>query len=514
SQRIRTDRKRERALEVRIAELEHAVEENTQLKVKVTKLEYDFEEIKKRTQTITNTQEAKLQISDSSLNYSESQVTSLPHCKTNDSVTTSITPITPEQIENTFDNAPNSDVCQKSSTRCYTSPICTEPKSLEDKEVDEFLDSVNKEKVSNEIRERNQEKKLLHESAINQDLTSDNILSKLSNLSCDTRIVPSGNDQIHAISEEPDFPKTEMSELEHDDEVDKNQIVEQGLIEELCSSTEIASAIENTSSTETSISCDKSEYTILGESETQSSAFSAQHLSCLFKTAIKSRQQEILNWYYYSLEFEKRVHAITADGKIKDKTARIMIYKEMKPFLPNITQDNLRKKTLRARKLLILFGKNGVGIDKIKRITYSANEISKLTNAQIQNIINHVLSAELAWSKTMNKIRDRSNSEVNVPDIKDKSETRDFVSSKPEIKVNVSSNPTRDHAYFRNKILWQFSDLYKTFSNKKFDYYGIIEGSLCPICKLNHEDGKSVKGKYEAGSYFIICGKREIEITA
>jgi len=29
-----------------------------------------------------------------------------------------------------------------------------------------------------------------------------------------------------------------------------------------------------------------------------------------------------------------------------------MIYKEMKPFFPNITQDNLRKKTLRARELL------------------------------------------------------------------------------------------------------------------------------------------------------------------
>ncbi|CAJ0911262.1 12677_t:CDS:1, partial [Entrophospora sp. SA101] len=86
------------------------MEENTQLKVKVTKLEHDFEEIKKRTQTITNTQEAKLQISDSSLNYSESQVTSLPHCETNDSVTTSITPITPEQIENISNNASNSDV--------------------------------------------------------------------------------------------------------------------------------------------------------------------------------------------------------------------------------------------------------------------------------------------------------------------------------------------------------------------------------------------------------------------
>ena len=75
-------------------------------------------------------------------------------------------------------------------------------------------------------------------------------------------------------------------------------------------------------------------------------------LSHLFKTAIKSRQQEILNWYYYSLEFENKVRDITADGKIKDKTARTMIYKEMKPFLPNITQDNLRKKILELENFL------------------------------------------------------------------------------------------------------------------------------------------------------------------
>ena len=49
----------------------------------------------------------------------------------------------------------------------------------------------------------------------------------------------------------------------------------------------------------------------------------------------------------------------------------------MKPFLPTkITQDNLRKKTLRARKHLMLFGKNGVEIDKIKLVSYSATEIS------------------------------------------------------------------------------------------------------------------------------------------
>jgi len=69
--------------------------------------------------------------------------------------------------------------------------------------------------------------------------------------------------------------------LEQYDETDKNQIVEQGLIEELYLSTErqslIDSVIDNTSSTEINISKNKG---------------SAQHLPNLFKTAIKSRQQE------------------------------------------------------------------------------------------------------------------------------------------------------------------------------------------------------------------------------
>ncbi|CAG8666370.1 9307_t:CDS:1, partial [Diversispora eburnea] len=82
---------------------------------------------------------------------------------------------------------------------------------------------------------------------------------------------------------------------------------------------------------------------------------SVQSLSDLFDKAIKSGQKQILNWYYYSLEFENKVKSLTADGQIKDKTARSKIYKEMKPFLPNITDANLRKKTERARKILKLF---------------------------------------------------------------------------------------------------------------------------------------------------------------
>jgi len=71
-----------------------------------------------------------------------------------------------------------------------------------------------------------------------------------------------------------------------------------------------------------------------------------------------------------------------SDDRIKDKMARSMIYKKMKSFLPTkITQANLCKKTHRARKYLMLFGKNGIGLDKIKLVLYSAIEISKLTNA-------------------------------------------------------------------------------------------------------------------------------------
>ncbi|CAG8627940.1 8327_t:CDS:10, partial [Ambispora gerdemannii] len=82
-----------------------------------------------------------------------------------------------------------------------------------------------------------------------------------------------------------------------------------------------------------------------------------------------------------------------------------------------------------------------------------------------------------------------------------------------KILTEKQNNPTHDHAYFRNKILLRYSNLYKTIISEKNDYYGIVEGSLCPVCKLNHEDEKSIKGRYEAGSYFIICGKCEIEIT-
>ena len=33
-------------------------------------------------------------------------------------------------------------------------------------------------------------------------------------------------------------------------------------------------------------------------------------------------------------------------------------------------------------------------------------------------------------------------------------------------------------------------------------------------CKLDHDDEESIEGRYKAGSYFIKCEQREIEIVA
>ena len=72
------------------------------------------------------------------------------------------------------------------------------------------------------------------------------------------------------------------------------------------------------------------------------------------------------------------------------------------------------------------------------------------------------------------------------------------------------TNPTYDRSYFRNKTLDQYPNLYREFSSENFDYYGITNEKICPLC----DDEESFEGRYKAGSYFIKCEQREIEIVA
>ncbi|PKB97025.1 hypothetical protein RhiirA5_433857 [Rhizophagus irregularis] len=130
--------------------------------------------------------------------------------------------------------------------------------SLEDKKTDDFLDEVHKKKISDEIRERKREEKLHHKSIAQDSLISRNI-----------KTVPSGNDQSYVTL------KTEVSVKQNDDMIpekslDENQIIEQGLRHELCSS---ISSEDNVISTEIISSCVSLENLI---------SDSIQHLSYLF----------------------------------------------------------------------------------------------------------------------------------------------------------------------------------------------------------------------------------------
>ena len=86
--------------------------------------------------------------------------------------------------------------------------------------------------------------------------------------------------------------------------------------------------------------------------------------------------------------------------------------------------------------------------------------------------------------------------------------------SQASVSSASQSKPTYDRTYFRNKILDYYPNLYREFSSENFDYYGITNEKICPLCELEHDEEESLEGRYKAGSYFIKCEQREIEITA
>ncbi|GBC07675.1 hypothetical protein RclHR1_07610005 [Rhizophagus clarus] len=408
--------------------------ENAKLKTEVARLRYDIKEMKQQTQVITEVKYA----------YS---------------------------IEDTFPM----EVIPKISTASIPSNQCNKvnsspssvsgQKSLKDREIDAFLELEYKRKRSTaEKYSQNISRKSRHNNSTNN---SSDIKPTKSHLE-DMKTVTKYHNQNDVISK--------VSVLDESDTISeilklKNQIVK-GLVQELTSEFSFASGNKSLNESKVNI------FEISKPCIQDMIPDSTQSLLELFDKAIKLDQKQILCWFYYSLEFENKVRNLTADGKTKDKTARLKIYKKMKLFLPNITNVNLRKKTERARKILKLFDEGGVGIDRIKYITYSASTISELKDAQIQYIIN---------------------------------QTNAFILLKAEVSISTNvlsgfhSNSTYDRTYFCNKILNQYSNLYREFSSENFDYYGITEETSCLLCKLKHDNEESIEGIYKTGSYFIKC---------
>ncbi|CAB4398851.1 unnamed protein product [Rhizophagus irregularis] len=136
--------------EARFTNLEQKDKEKTNL---IAKLDDDIKEIKQEQIAINHpVQDDDTSIPKSPIN-SESQV--IPQSSVS------------SPIEDNFNAENSSNVTQ---------PICSESKSLEEKEDNEFIVSVYKEKVSNEIRQRRREKKLVH-SCRDQELLLDSTVA-------------------------------------------------------------------------------------------------------------------------------------------------------------------------------------------------------------------------------------------------------------------------------------------------------------------------------------------------
>ncbi|CAB4419626.1 unnamed protein product [Rhizophagus irregularis] len=276
-----------------------------------------------------------------------------------------------EQNQSLNDNSSNNSLPSFNSVADQVPTVTHHEKLLvdtslpEDKETDAFLDEEYKKKVSNEIRQRNREKKLCFS-------TSSQTQESL-----------------------PTHPEEKMSQ-------DLNSVTQP------CNST----SSEEKICSELDSKCKK------GKSVDKLNIDEAsQHLAQLCDKAFdaedkanRANQEEILCWYLYVKDFIIQLNGIieSSGGKFGEKKARGLLYdsitkqlnllrkqrsQETGLQLRDVSRDSLRKKTQRAEKVYKFIEQ--VGLDKIKYIkSYSATSISELTNEQIQDVIDYGISSE------------------------------------------------------------------------------------------------------------------------
>ncbi|CAG8796026.1 16529_t:CDS:2 [Cetraspora pellucida] len=444
------------------------------------------------------------------------------------------------------DDVSNFDICQESENQYITSPIFIEPKSLENMEIDDFLDSTHKEKVSKEIIQSIGEKKLRDQEKI---ITSQDTKCSLS--------VKGGQGLIQELfTPEPSLQESNIIQ-NYMIEISKTGGPEKSNIDE--ASQHLAQL------------CDK--------------AFDAED------GANRANQEEILSWSIYEKDFKIQFNEIIKNsrGKIGKKKARSLLYdsitkqlsiiykkrsQELGLHLPEISRDALRKKTQRTKKIYILFEK--IGHDKIKYIKlYSANSISKLTNDQIQEIINYscrtsiqiipgkitseietgnITTPSIPLSHTFSSVTASSNSEDKIIEkVESLPETETKVSistesqvsnsssfelsqennqdselsaelARPKTEVSVSSENTKANvskqstfqppiftlpndlkekqAHIIKIVLDCFSHLLLKYNNKYGDYFTCSVS--CSICNKDHKKENirdNIEGNWGSGDY-------------
>ncbi len=164
-------------------------------------------------------------------------------------------------------------------------------KSIEERDTDTFLDEMYKKKVSDEIRQRNKKKKLLRESAT-QDLSE--VSNKtVSSVTKDKKSQSHKKKEVENIVQDVfDFTATSASEKNHMTEISM-------------------------------MACHE-------KSDTDNPPNILQNLVCLIQEAwdvkdeaIQANQKELLYWYSYIIEFDKKTVEFMNEYKVGEKKQKV-----------------------------------------------------------------------------------------------------------------------------------------------------------------------------------------------
>ena len=260
------------------------------------------------------------------------------------------------------------------------------------------------------------------------------------------------------------------------------------------------------------------------------------------------KSTEILCWYHYGRNFVFQLEALCDKNKIGEKKARGLIYDEVVKqvnilrkkrsqntgvSLPDITRDGLRKKTQRAEKIYKLLEK--IGLDKIKYIkSYSANEISKFTNDEIQKIMDHFLnkpssdfsddqdnsinndsssqtdmsevranplvSAEVSEStapipsthvsaKRLNGNSSDDSSRIDPVAVSTSSVSQVISSKKSRLPISIlPEDPEEKRKHIIGLVLERFPSLSLSDSSERGERFNLNSSTLCPLCNGDHKE--------------------------
>ncbi|GES76650.1 hypothetical protein GLOIN_2v1882276 [Rhizophagus clarus] len=340
--------------DVENAKLRARIEELEKNKTVTTKLESENAEFRDR---ITKVEQRQV-LNDNSSNISSSNIRSSNFNSVADQLSMEThyeIPLVDKEMDTSLPEEPIPEVTAKQSVSAVNIPVMDQcdQTSLKDKKTDTFLDEVHKKKVSNEIRQRKREKKLSQSHVLSQDSSS--TTSESLHREADLSMTNTKHDLPEQKIEKKQVNLSEIKEAK----IPYNQKVEQDLILKHILDVPI---------------------------DAELTPGSVPHLAHLFDKVEKTGQKEKLQWYYYSKEYEKKVVALSSENNISDQMARMQIYDEMELYPPGKKREYLRKMIQKAKNIYTLF--KGIGIDKIGVVTSSAEATSRLTNAQIQNIIN------------------------------------------------------------------------------------------------------------------------------